>query len=1268
MASQQFIIGRQPATMGTNFSTDDFGINRGSVTDGNRFKQLRSLNSPGVKDFMKKFNGWTGEKLINSYLDLGMEDMKYAWGADTNLNDFLRDGKAYAVALGRLMVGGSLTELQTKNYVGLSLMSRMLLPDGIPEDNAVFSLSIVYDQMTMALPGAIRSLAADVNAWQTTMSFGLTQYTTSIQFLHQELLYLVKSEPVTEHARRKFGQMMNRFRLSIIHSHAQAAVRQPGFVETIIGRQLGKSIIDAAGVVYNIAKAEALLCGLCTRNPATMTPLVEIALMALTSRGDLDNSNTHYFGAMNSQFFLPQLVTHTAVVSTVMPTFTYNTSRDRVEAAKRSEILSVAWESAVIAPPGSGPVQSASAGYTASLTVPAASIPMDSVTLPAVVVSGGAVVPFILFDGQPICRDGPSMGRPFVSNGLQYRYFTVGCPAPITSGLSPATLFDESVSNPISAAALSMYTPRKTCVFDEHGDTRFVDLATLHVKAEVAELWDINRARQRFNALPTEQRATTRVEAYLNRADVLWVAPTQKKLQSQDCPYEFSPRFMTSLALNNGNLQSIVKHRGVMWNQTAMSEPHIENIAVAAELYTALGLNDQQLKNTVAFIQSCGAAADARMMRDCVALKMLAHEGTSLDDLEQHHGNADPVVAILDFHEHRATPVANTPSARADSAYDVLSEVIPRLLNRLLGGTGHLLLSDPCGWHIFGRVLNFFENHIGERDATNNQRMSRYGFHMTHEHFSTLIKIRDTLAHFEAVVGKWLSPLHLPNDPYVFLGDNEPMTVRWSWIACAIFDTAVLFGTEVGYLKSRVVAGGGGNHFRLHHATCAGSLAFVGTNLPNVFEGMVAAGAPNRNIMQGAVAGIDVYSHSGATFLYQTGYVARSEAEHDSAVSCLGHARASRLRRSFNTCPLVALAMATHYSLVVNQKNVLNFDKFYYSGWSYLVVRRLEFEAGGFSVMPVQSHLLVVGNSKFDLAQEIGLDGQFCLRSMMRYAVVPLGVLGQGVYFPASFIRNVKGLGLEYVNHLQSKPRYSMNSFDHKSACMHAFIMDWAPSMHPPIQGAATGVGPILSANGRFNPLLGNVSAADFFKPDAFNVQRFYTTCPFQNPYLNEMQAALHRILGQLGDPNADMFAPGKRNAVLTTTIKHYYQFLTENTSVMSRLEKNLQTRLQTMGEEYFASHGFNKSASVFYVDNSTIGAQSEQLLKTPIDSDNRGTFLIMCRTDNITFDPKTTDVPINKLLLDLQGLNPLRLLEVNPTNRANLTRQILNNDPAHAV
>ncbi|AKC02038.1 major capsid protein [Crucian carp herpesvirus] len=1262
MSSQQYIIGRNPSMLDTNFSTDDFAIGRGSVTDPSRYTQLRSLNAPSVTDFMRKFHGWTGEKLINSYLDMGRESMSYAWGADTNINDFLRDGKAYAVGLGRLMVGGSLTELQTKNYVGLSLMSRMLMPESIPEDNVTFSLEIVYDQMTMALPGAIRSLAADVNAWRTSMKFGLTQYTTSIQFLQQELLYLVKKEPVTAHARRKFGQMMNRFRLSIIHSHAQAAVRQPSFVETIIGRQMGKSIIEASGVIYNIAKAEALLCGLCTRNPATMTPLIEMALMALTSNCELSNSNAHYFGAMNSAFFMPQLVTHTAVVSTVMPTFTYNTDKDRHEV--RSEILSVAWDNAVIGPLTNSPVSSVSNGYTTKLAAPAQSIPTDSVTLPAVLVGGGAVVPIILFDGQPICTEGPSMGRPFVSNGLQFRWFTVGCPAPIVSGLSPATLFDESASNPISPATLLMYTPRKTCVFDENGDTRFVELSQLHLKAEVSELWDITKARQRFNGLPQEVRTYQRVENYLSKAEVLWSSPIQKKLKNPDCPYEYSPRFMVGTGHTlTGEYMPIVKPRSVMWNQTAMSEPHIENVAVAAELYTTLGLNDQSLKTVVQFIQSCGASADQRMLRDCLNLKLICTESQNLVDLYTNRGNNGVVLDLLQVHQLRAAVPAVRQIA-ANVAYDALREAIPRLLNRLLGGTGHLLLTDPCGWHIFTRIMQYFEDHIDEMDA-NGALVTRFGFHMSRAHFSALIKIKDSLTQFESTILKWLSPLSTPTDPYVYFGDNKPSTVRWSWICCALFDSVTLFGTERDYQRPAIASPSSTNRDPNHlaHATCAGSLAFAGTNLPVLIPGMT------RTELRGQTLGMDVWGHAGATFLFQTAYNPKFEADHNTVIGCLGHARASRLRKCFNTCPQVALALACHYSLLVNQRNVLNFDKQYYSGWAYVVVRRMEFETSGLSVMPVQGHLLVVGNSKFDLAQEIGLAGQFCLRSMMRYAVVPMGILGQGIYFPSAFVRNVRGLGLDYINGLQAKPRYSMNNYDHKSACMSAFIMDWAPSTHPPIQTAATGVGPILSANGRFNPLLGEVTSSDYFRPDAYHVQKFMTTCPFQNPYLNENQALLNRVLTQMGDPNADMFGAGKRNAVLTTTIKNYYQFLTDNTSVTGRMEKNLQVRLQATGEEYFASHGFNRHSSLFYVDNSTIGAQSEQVLKSAVNSDNRGTFLLMCRTDNITFDPKTSEVPMDKLQLDIQGLNPLRLLEVNPSSsRSNLMQQMLNNDPNHSV
>ncbi|AFJ20389.1 major capsid protein [Cyprinid herpesvirus 1] len=1269
MSTLQSIIGRQPTELGTNFSTDDFSISKGSVHDGTRYKQLKSLNAPSVTEFMKKFNGWTGDQLVNSYLSMSPEDMSYAWGADVNINDFMRT-EAYAVGLGRIMVGGSLTDLQTKNYVGLGLMSKMLLPDGIPEENAVFTLEIVYDQMTMALPGAIRALSADVNAWKTSLRFGLTQYTTSIQFLQQELTYLVKGEPVTALARRKFGQMMNRFRLSIIHSHAQAAVRQPSFVETIIGRQINKSIVSASAVVYNMAKAEALMVGLCSRNPLTMRPLIEMALMSLTGNGELDNSTANYFAAMNSHYFSPGLVTHTAVVSTVMPAYTYNTSRDRVEAAQRSEILSVAWEDAVIKPVVGGPVSSVSPGYTPSLAVPADSIPTGSVSLPAVVLDGGAVVPLLLFDGTPICRDGPSMGRPFVSNGLQYRWFTVGVPAPIISGLSPSTLFDDSESKPITPATLMLYSPRSTCVFDEHGDTRYVELSQLHIHAEVADLWDIGKARARFNSLPPEVRSARRVEAYLKKADILWGHNTQQKLQSMESSYEFSPRFMLALhkapEARDSEYGVIVKERDVMWNTTAMSSPSVEGVAIAAELYNYLGLNDPELKSIVKYVQACGASADEFMLRDCVILKMICTKDLDLGELEEHHGTEDGEMYLLNFHAR----IRQGPQSRSVSkglAYEVLCSAVPRFLNRLLGGTGHLLLTDPYGWHILGHLLNYFEDVLDDTDGLN-MPMRHLGYFMTREKFSALIKIKDSLSYLEAAVLKWLQPLVMPSDPYVYFGETSPIATRWSWMCSALFDSVSTFGTEHSYVLSTVTS----EKHAVKHATCAGSLAFVGTNLPINLHGMVDHNQHGQTCRRAEIAGVHIYGHSPAAFLFQVPYNPQTEAEHDNVIGCLGRSRATMLRRNFNTCPQVALALAAHYSLLCRHKNVANFDKMYYSGWSYAVVRRMEFDSGGLSVMPVQSHLMVVGNSNFDLSQQLGLDRQFALRSMMRYAVVPMGVFGQGVYFPNAFIKSVRGLGLDYVNAMQHRQRFGgMNNFDLKTACMSAFIMDWASSLHPPIQGSATGVGPILSANGRFSPQLGDATAAEYFRQDPYNLLRFYSTCPFQNTHLNEGQANLFKVLSQLGDPNADMFGgSGRRTAVLSTTIKQYHQYLKDtDKSRMGQMEHDLQTRLQSLvGDDYTVPHSFNSKSSMFYVDNSTIGANSDQLLKSPVNMDNRNNFLLMCRTDNITYDPNNTEVPIDKLQLDIQGLNPLRLLDVNPTSRVNMAQQMLNNNNDNAV
>ncbi|APD76268.1 major capsid protein [Anguillid herpesvirus 1] len=1215
-------------------------------------------NNPGnVTELIRKFSGKSVHDLINAiHPAVSSQKKEPATGPDIDMTMATK----VAVNLGRLTIGGVLTSLQTSAYAGLGLISKLVVPTKKPtSDNIIFKIDLMYDQQTMAMPNALRAITAGVGSTKSSMTFGLAQYTTGVNFLHRELTYLVETEMWTTFTQRIFAKLGDRFRLTILHAHAVAAARSPDFIETLLSSTRNHDLIKSMNggeIAYQLASYDGVLLGICNRNVQIANQLVMMAVAALGGKGGM-TSKGDYVALMPSTIFQPAMTNGTAICNVGMDVYTYKLEPD----VNAWDHLFIEWNKPLLTVSGDGVVGKMAKG--------AGDLPTKmgpgTMALPAFSIQGGAIVPVIVLDDTRICENGPSMADPFRSTGEQWRWSTIGAPLPLVSSISPSILFSNNPGD-IDPGKLNNYSPRFTSMIDPGSSSvQLISLNQLHVDTEQASMFQVND--RVLNAFPDSADS---IHAYIDRvAGELWKMPPEQKLRHEMMAFEFSPRFMLDVVRPNNAVTAVVRPRMLMWNSTAMSSPSVELVSVAAELFCHLNLNAPAYQEAVAFIVkgSYGTETDVIDALRCKVFMCNPETCRTILQAETNNWATDPA------HYNTEPPMIGRPLNRfsnnpvqvwaAHRAHVDIRASMHRVLHAVAAGNGHVLLTDPEGQSAFENAMALLHRrqNIGLEDG--------FEFNTIEMH-----NLRQALTHIRVLrstILNWLPEMRVLEYPYVDCG-HSAYAIAWSWMAPCIFNTclSVTVNTHKPDVTTLPV---GGQTIIMNNS----DFVVLGNDLPTpanweteirFLQLQNAHPLPARHTYDFQLNVNNANQERLETANKLTTLFNRMDVSHISAgpmiTSGLAATRAAEVRRQLAGAPHVALALGKHYSLTIDLDNLHRFDRDYYSGWAYCMVRRMTFVGWGFAVLPMKSHLMVLGNSEFDQFTRMAQENQWSLMSMLRFGIVPMGQWGQGVMFPNVYLTDVVGMSTDFSLNPPRRPQGAIGVRPQSSS----FVLDWASSCCAPTGKSKGVMGSLLTPSGKFMPTATMLEPRSYMDVDPHNPDGYRCFSPFFNRFANERHNAVHNLLSRLGDGSILQFSPEQEMFCSNETVQRYMGYFGGNPDIEATQQFEMKLQSVSSGRFVF-THGFSNTNGLLYLDDTAIGRNSEQFFvgesgysqNTP---DNVNSYALVGRTLSVTCNPHKFTTDANLLIAELQGMALLAHLEVNwnSGHKGNIQDQIWNN------
>lgn len=913
-----------------------------------------------------------------------------------------------------------------------NLLSVLHTPEKIPIKKVQFILRFKNCGQVLAQKGQMTTKVGGVSTSYNDITITMERYVAGFSIGDQELFLESDPAEVITALAEKMQSLETTWGLTMVHLHAVYVSRQPSLTQRMLmSNVLHQPDNNFMGKILQICFAEHLMCGALNRSQYNLQRV-------LTSLSEIIKSDTGEIIAV-----VPQLITDCGklaldkvrIVSNKQR-YTYNPNRPngmegyalfgRVNSDPNNDTYTISNSRRMLQIVGTRRPDD-------NLTDVAPDKVGDTVEVDMIKLENGHHCFVATIDSTPfdLSPNADSCDAPLKQAGVKRVFFTVGaCPDAYqhycNSGFFGAA---NSPSGSISPKTVCEANPGVTYYMDyDTNRVAKVTLESIHQMVAHEELFDATLAwemwTQVFNA---DQLGFVNEE---ESAELLRMTAKQRR-QSPLLMFETNPRMMFAVSTANkhhavkyqlGETNSFVYYvpRMVLGNASACSDFNNEMVGCIGSLAHLVQDSVHHLTNLVAYISknlSNVRPAQVRAMRRIAVDTMVSADIVdALKILVAEAALTDPICQVKYLSVY--AKAMNLASQPVD--LDVLDATRDAAI-----ANNTAVAADPNASQGDKDIATAARD--GAMQASLEGREQIVLTEYVRDNNGVLTKLYDMIVGAHKDIDCLVDTVYAFEDYNAILAAATPL----------IYDPAHNLPADSRYLK-----------FMYGIAMPA-----VSVNIDRPSLSTLVPDNKNDQLLPLTLDSMDdgvFVTHASALHPYHSASI--------TAYRPLFRTRHEMLMKRFSNCTMVRVLALMHYWTFWNATTMENhFDKLYYSGLSYLVVRHMKFKGYNVAAMPPKSSRMLVGNRAAAFPTTTWLNTEF--KQTMDMAMAPMDMTSIGVVCNNVYITDVKGMS---------------DQFDpHNPDCNLIFdsYNDYLPEGIDNYQGG----GGLLSVHGRFDNV-GNVT------------------------------------------------------------------------------------------------------------------------------------------------------------------------------------------------
>nr|UNP64346.1 major capsid subunit [Salmonid herpesvirus 1] len=1043
-------------------------------------------------------------------------------GAGINFQDLQR---TVIVPMLTISTGLLLNMAQNNNLEAfMRLISEEHVPEFIPNAEPLFQMVFKNVEQRIAQLGNLDTTTGGVSETVSVLTVNLESYALSININSKEINYLADPQVVIDAIIRELQSTDTAWGLTMLVQHVQYCVKQPSLSELFILQGALQNVDTNRGFILGVLQLESIICGSVNRKCGNLVGIIHAATQAL--RVD----------SRKCVVVLPDKVYQAARLGNVMvdyilsekkKRFVYNTRNpvgdERIAQFGEYKPLNAPALAAAAQVVDIPPYQSGGCADNKMILPTAVG---DTLKMRGIQMGMDSVVPMVVLDHQRWSPENDmSVEAAMAERGTKRLFITVGSVPEVYRSLATSSFFGTSATpgassvkpGEIGPREVSLRSPRTSYLInqDDGGKADGVTLHHLHqIVNDNPDIWDIGQVADRVRgALSPEQ-----IGEFLpddSAAMVLWDDYNAKCANLQSV-FEFSPRFRVTL--ERGIAQA---GNGVI--TVAQEGPDGAGVLQHYNIVERLCMGNASPMN-MWYGTHCPVASDMLLV------------APKTDSLDSFYGMV--IRALAD-----AGGITDVLNLRAHPLNHILAYNDPVISQMVQTNGVYLPLSDPYCQLIIANSLSEIVRTVYVAPANPSAAdlvVMQTILQELRGGISALTNVFHSL--FDNVNFSLLNPgimlRNIINTTRGTAAQNLWLNIGYMCLLPAISNKVIFVSAAAAAVVDQLCHYTNGLTTPSHQ-----DAVFVGQNVP----------IPN-----------DQTRNCWSTHLVPGNWA-------DSVVGVLFQTAAGKIRTMYgNTNVHVGVLLMLHLFTRINRNTLVNhFDTKYYSGWSYVGIRTIDFVGHGIAVLPRQSAKFITGN-RYAATVDNGARHQ----QVMAMVVAPGGLDKMGTYIPNVLCTNITGNGVNYD----------------PNGAHPMIILDSHNGFLPEGKLTSGVMGTMQPLTGRYD--LGTQANLTVVDP----ITGQFSVCPTFSPTLSDTTAAIVR---RVEDGAPDIFTEDHPYVAYLEGVRRGAAFDTVPPFVA---DPNLAQPTNLLRRTVYSQAGirnvFTSGLGMMFTDTYTIGENSANMLK----------------------------------------------------------------------